>query len=565
MRSGLALRGLIGAALIGGLALPVALGLGHGVSAGFGHFPSLGAQGPSLEPWHQLLSTPGITRAAALSLWTGLAATLISLALALGALAALRGRDWTRPLGRILAPLLAAPHAAMAIGLAFVLAPSGWIARGLAPLFGWTNPPDIATIGDPWGLALILGLVVKELPFVTLIMMGAMTQIPVRAQLAAGRALGYGRTAVWLWILVPQLWPLIRLPVLVVSAFSLSVVDMALILGPSNPPTLSVLIARMFGDPDPRAILPASAGGLAQMALVLMAFAALLGGARIARWVGGKLLRRGRRAVRADVVLAPPAFLAAALVVLATLALAVLLAWSVAFSWRWPDLSPASLSLKAWNNTDRWTDAVANSALIGASATGLALVAAIGWLESADRLGRGGRDGWLRAVIHVPLLLPQVTLLIGLAGVLIRLNAISPLAAVIWGHWLFVFPYVLIALSGPWAALDHRLERTAAALGAGPWRRLWRVKLPVLLAPVCTAAAVGFAVSIAQYLPTLLLGGGRVVTLTTEAVALSSGSDRRVLAVHAILQAALPWGVFLLALALPAILHRDRAALKGIA
>ncbi len=43
-----------------------------------------------------------------------------------------------------------------------------------------------------------------------------------------------------------------------------------------------------------------------------------------------------------------------------------------------------------------------------------------------------------------------------------------------------------------------------------------------------TALAVGFAVSIGQYLPTLLLGWGRVPTITTEAVALSSGGDRRI-------------------------------------
>ena len=122
---------------------------------------------------------------------------------------------------------------------------------------------------------------------------------------------------------------------------------------------------------------------------------------------------------------------------------------------------------------------------------------------------------------------------------------------------------MLIALAGPWAALDPRLDRAAAALGAGRWRRLLRVKLPVLLAPLSLASALGFAVSIAQYLPTLFLGGGRIMTLTTEAVALSSGSDRRVAAVHATLQAGLPWVVYLAALVLPALVHRNRGALRG--
>jgi putative thiamine transport system permease protein len=62
----------------------------------------------------------------------------------------------------------------------------------------------------------------------------------------------------------------------------------------------------------------------------------------------------------------------------------------------------------------------------------------------------------------------------------------------------------------------------------------------MLLKPMLAALAVGFAVSVAQYLPTLFAGGGRFVTVTTEAVALSAGGNRRVLAVQAMLQIALP-------------------------
>lgn len=556
------LRAAAGAVILAGLVLPVALGLGHSLRAGFGHFPALGAAGPDLGPWRQLLAMPGLGRAAALSVWTGMAATGLSLVLALGAVAALQGR--LGPVRAVLAPLLAAPHAAVAIGLAFVLAPSGWLARGLAPLMGWARPPDIATVGDPWGLALILGLTVKELPFLTLILMGALTQIPLQRSLAAGRALGYGRLACWMWLIVPQLWPLIRLPVLVVLAFSLSVVDMALILGPSNPPTLAVMVARMLSDPDLRAILPASAGGLLQLALVAGAFGLTLAAARGAGALGRVVLRGGRRAAGADRLAALPVAVAGLVVALAAVGMAGLALWSVSFAWRWPDPWPQSLSLRAWRDVGRWSGAVGQTLLIAGLSTGLALVTAVAWLDSGDRLGRRGQGGWLRAAIHVPLLLPQLSFLIGLAGMMIH-APIGALAAVIWGHWLFVFPYVMIALAGPWAALDPRLDRSAAALGAGPWRRLWRVKLPVLMAPVATAAAVGFAVSVAQYLPTLFLGGGRIATLTTEAVALSSGSDRRVAAVHAVLQAALPWGVFLAALALPAWAHRHRRALKGAA
>ena len=53
------------------------------------------------------------------------------------------------------------------------------------------------------------------------------------------------------------------------------------------------------------------------------------------------------------------------------------------------------------------------------------------------------------------------------------------------------------------------------------------------------------------------------LSLTTEAVALFGGADRRVMGVYAFLQALLPLLAFAAALALPAWLYRDRRALRG--
>jgi putative thiamine transport system permease protein len=83
----------------------------------------------------------------------------------------------------------------------------------------------------------------------------------------------------------------------------------------------------------------------------------------------------------------------------------------------------------------------------------------------------------------------------------------------------------------------------------------------LLLTPVLTAAAVGFAVSVGQYLPTILLGAGRVVTVTTEAVSLASGGDRRLTAIYALLQLLLPALGFMLAMLVPRYVFRRRRGL----
>jgi len=84
----------------------------------------------------------------------------------------------------------------------------------------------------------------------------------------------------------------------------------------------------------------------------------------------------------------------------------------------------------------------------------------------------------------------------------------------------------------------------------------------MLLHPVLVGFAVGFAVSVGLYLPTLFAGAGRIATLTTEAVTLAGGADRRLVGVTALLQAGLPLLIYGAALALPALIYRHRQGLR---
>lgn len=561
---GRALRGVVALFVFGGLVLPIIAGIAQTARAAFGVMPAIGAVEWSLAPWQRLVELPGFATSLRLTLVTGAGSTLLALLLAVGFCAVAHGRMSNAALGRLLTPVLAAPHAALAIGLAFLLAPSGWIARALSPwVTGWAYPPDIATVNDPWGGALIVGLLVKEVPFLLLVIGSALGQLPVRQQLAAGRALGYGRGLVWIKIIMPQVYPLIRLPVFVVLAFALSVVDMAIVLGPSNPPVLAVAVTRWYAAPDTALILPASAAALLQMALVCGAVLAWICGERLCRAVGLWWLRQGGRGRSAEPGLKLATVAVAVLLLLGALSLAALLVWSFAWRWSFPQTLPQSWSLRGWMTPGNgWGRALQTTLILGLVTTALSVLLAIAWLEGEDR-ARRGRANWATALIYLPLLVPQIGFLYGLNILFLWLGISGALSAVIWAQMLFVFPYVMIALSDPWRALDRHHVRAAAALGASPLRRLVAVKLPMLIRPLATAAAIGFAVSVAQYLPTLFMGAGRIVTLTTEAVTLSSGSDRRVVGVYAVLQAALPFLAFGAAGLLPALLYRNRRGLQG--
>src|SRR3546814_16929645 len=96
---------------------------------------------------------------------------------------------------------------------AFLIAPSGWLVRLVSPwATGWQLPPDVATVQDAHALALTLGLVVKELPFLLLMTLGALGQVRADERLAVARSLGYVPVTAWLQAVLPAVYRQTALP-----------------------------------------------------------------------------------------------------------------------------------------------------------------------------------------------------------------------------------------------------------------------------------------------------------------------------------------------------------------
>ncbi len=541
---------------------PVAAGLIGTALPAFGYLPALGGGEFGLDPWRALWATPGIAASARLSLITGFVTTAVSVAIVVGFCAGWHGTRLFGRMQRLLSPLLAVPHVAVAFGFAFLLAPSGWLFRAFSPwATGFERPADLIIVQDPLGLSLAAGLVLKEVPFLLLMTLAALGQVNSGPSRTLARTLGYGRATAWLKAVLPQIYPQIRLPIFAVLAYATSVVDVALVLGPSTPPPLAVQLLRWFHDPDLTMRFTASAGALLQLALVVVAIAAWWGLERLAAalgrvWIGAGW--RGRRDAAARWLAAGAIGLAYAGALASMVGMAL---WSIAGVWRYPDFLPARWTVANWQgHVEGLVLPAWNTISVGLAAAAIALVLTLGCLENEQRYGRrpSHRVLWL---LYIPLLVPQVGFLFGAQVLAVAAGIDGTWLALVWSHLLFVLPYVFLVLADPYRALDERYARSALCLGASPDRVFWRVKLPMLLRPVLFALAVGFAVSVAQYLPTLFAGGGRFATLTTEAVALAGGADRRVMGVFAFLQAILPLAGFALALGVPAWLDRRRRAL----
>lgn len=541
---------------------PVVAGLYGTVLPAFNVLPLAGLTGPSFAPFQALFDWPGLTAAVRLSVTTGVGSTLIALIIVTLLTAGWSGTRSFRVLERLLSPLLSVPHAAAAFGIAFLITPSGWIARATSPwLTGWDRPPDVLIIQDPWGLAMIAGLVAKEVPFLLLMTLAALGQTDANRSVAVAQALGYSRLTGWLKTVFPRVYAQIKLPIYVVLAYAMSTVDVAVILGPNTPPPLSVQIVKWMSDPDLTMRAQAAAAALLQLGLVLGALALWRLGEIIAGRLGHRWAATGNRG-RADKVVSGVALTLGTVSALAVLlGFAVLAMWSFAGFWGFPNALPDSFTFKNWmRHGDGALEAFGETALLAVSVTFIAITLTIGCLEAEFRYGlRITRQGmWL---LYLPLLIPQTAFIPGFQTFLLTLGADIGRVPVMIAHLVFVLPYVFLSLADPFRSWDTRVGTVAAALGASPNRILWNVRLPMLLRPILTAMAVGFAVSVGQYLATLLIGGGRVATLTTEAVALSSGGDRRAIGVYGLMQTAAALIPFVLALLIPTVVWRNRKGL----
>uniref|UniRef100_UPI000D3B473F ABC transporter permease n=1 Tax=Aeromonas sp. HMWF016 TaxID=2056852 RepID=UPI000D3B473F len=365
------------------------------------------AEGLTRPHLQLLLAQPGLWHSALLSLWIGAASTLTSLLLTALLLAHSDSRAfcWLR---RLLSPLLAMPHVAFAIGFAFLLAPSGWLLRLLSPtLTGFELPPDWQTLRDPAGLGLILALTLKETPFLLLMTIAAQDPARVARQQWLGASLGFSAPQLWWRLLLPALWPALRLPLYAVAAYGVAVVDLAQLLGPDLPAPLAVRLWLWYQDPDLLWRGATASGALLLLAItaLLLALLRLLELAHRALgkpgWLDGKRANPsslGHTLATGSVV---------TLIAINLAVLAALLLWSLARRWPFPALWPSQWSGRYWLDLLPTLSLLLTTSILLALASGaVALVMTVCSLEA-----QAGRRPWPLWLVCLPLLLPQASLL----------------------------------------------------------------------------------------------------------------------------------------------------------
>ncbi|CBG88067.1 putative membrane protein [Citrobacter rodentium ICC168] len=475
----------------------------------------------SLANWQALFADPQLPQALLATLVSVLIAAAGALFIALAIVVAIWPGDKWRQLSRRLPWLLAIPHVAFASAALLLFADGGLLWRALPFL----TPPM-----DGYAIGMGVTLAVKESAFVLWVLAVVLSEKRLTQHMVVLDSLGYSRWQALRWLILPATAPALGAIMLAVIAWTLSTVDVAMILGPGNPPTLAVLSWQWLSQGDSAQQIK---GTLASLLLALLPIVFALPAYLFWRsWrrtfldVSG--LRQRHSPALAGGILTR-------LLPLTGLLCAVVLAATATHS---------ALDREALNN----------SLLSGIIASVLALIILLLWLEWGPQ--RGHRWVWL------PIFLPALPLVAGQYAIALRLGQDGLYTTLIWGHLLWVTPWMLFVLKPAWQSIDPRLVLVAQTLGWSPLRIFCYLKCPLMLRPALAALAVGFSVSIAQYMPTLWLGAGRFPTLTTEAVALSSGGSSGIMAAQALWQMLLPLLVFMLAGGISHWVGRARQGLR---
>lgn len=525
--------------------VPIFPGILGAILPALGYLPPLNLTEPNIQGLISVFDWAGVWTSISLSIYSSAISTFLACLFSFIIIQASWGTKFWYKLEKTLAPLLALPHVAFAIGFAFLFSPTGLISRLLslnADLYNYVQSLSggALLIKDPYALGLIVMLTIKEVPFLLLMSISVLHQFNVEKTLRVSQAMGYRPSQVWWKCIFPRWLSGLRFPIFAVIAYGLSVVDVALVLGPTNPPTFSVLVWQWFNDPD-LAMLPRAASG----ALLLFVIASLMiAASRMVEWVLCKKCIRWQFSGRYGPEISGRFFYLCTFG-LTLLIVPITLIWSFAQRWPFPKLLPTQWSNQFWlYEWDNILNAIEQSVFVALVSSTVSLLFAVIAHEYH------GKSSWRvpNYIIAIPMLIPQLSILFGIQIMTLLIGTDLFLFWVCWAHVLFAFPYVYLSLDGPWRNFNAKLINVATSLGKSPTYAWWNIKLPNLLPGVVIAWSVGASVSFAQYLPTLMLGSGRVNTITTEAVAIASGADRRVTAIYALWQTFLPLIFFSIAM-----------------
>ena len=205
-----------------------------------------------------------------------------------------------------------------------------------------------------------------------------------------------------------------------------------------------------------------------------------------------------------------------------------LLLSSFSSEWRWPNLIPKDFSLRAWKyiffDDRRTKEAVFNSFVISFS---LLVINTLVALPAANAIGRREFKGktLIEGLLFAPIIIPPFISIMGIHFNFIKFGFTESLFGIIIVHIIPTLPYMIRALIISFKTLNYDLEDVAQTFGANAVERYYYIVIPHILPAIIAGGSLTILISFSQYISTVIIGGGEVVTLTMVIFPFISGGD----------------------------------------
>lgn len=206
------------------------------------------------------------------------------------------------------------------------------------------------------------------------------------------------------------------------------------------------------------------------------------------------------------------------------LPLVPLVLWAATETWSGASALPQEWGVRGFATAvgDGAVPAFWRSMALGAAVAGIATP--VGAVAARTlRVGVLRRPRLVAALLLAPVALPPFAVVMGLDVVLLRLH-VPAVAGVVLVLTVAALPYTAYVMRLAYVAYDFSYEDEARTLGADRRTVWWQVRLPLLAPGIAGATFLAFLVGWSDYIVTLLVGGGRLVTLPVLVAATAAGT-----------------------------------------
>lgn len=209
--------------------------------------------------------------------------------------------------------------------------------------------------------------------------------------------------------------------------------------------------------------------------------------------------------------------------------LALMIGWSIARSWPWPNILPEALSLRGFEYTLRPSTKgfviLIKSIVLSLVVTAITLIISIPAARAIAFYNFKGKS-LVKVLILLPLIVPMISVAMGIHISFIKLGFANTYLGVVLIHVIPGIPYGVKILLNIFELNGDKIEAQGRVLGATTLQVMVHITLPLITPGLIIAGSLIYIISFSQYFITFLIGGGKVVTYSMLLFPFVESGDR---------------------------------------